>query len=170
MINFENKEIVKIGAKILINESKEYLNFNSDELKNIINLMFEAMHNAKGIGLAAPQINLPYKIFVYGFKTSDRYPTLCAVKDKVMINPTIIHYSDEISYMEEGCLSIPNLRGVAYRSQSIKVRYFDFNGIEHTENFSGIEATIIQHEYDHINGKFFLNRMRDLSTLRYSTC
>lgn len=165
-----NIDILKIGEKILISEARVVDNFDRGYLQPIIDKLFAAMHRAKGIGIAGPQVNLPYKIFVYGFTHSERYPEFEPVADNLMINAEILEYSNELITLEEGCLSIPFLRGMVPRSKTINVKYFDIDGNMHVKDFHDFEARIIQHECDHTNGLFFLNRMNELASLRNVSC
>ncbi len=122
--------------------------------------MFETMDNAKGIGLAAPQIGKSIRMFVADGRPLEEEET----KDfkKVFINPEIIEeYGDEWG-MEEGCLSIPGLREEVKRPGELKIRYFDENWKEHIEEYKGMSARIIQHEYDHLNGVLFTDHISAL--------
>jgi peptide deformylase len=130
--------------------------------------MFETMYNASGVGLAAPQVGLDIRLFVVdGSPMADdedeleegeepENPELVGFK-KVFINPEIIEETGEKWAFEEGCLSIPGLRGDVMRPANVKIRYRDENWEEHEETFTGIAARIIQHEYDHLEGKLFVD-------------
>lgn len=119
--------------------------------------MFETMHQASGIGLAAPQIGKSLRMFI-----ADATP----LEDEeigdwkqVFINPEIIEeYGDDWAF-EEGCLSIPNVREDVIRPEKVKIVYFDENWEEHKEEFDGMQARIIQHEYDHIDGILFTDHL-----------
>lgn len=119
--------------------------------------MFETMHNAQGIGLAAPQIGKSIRMFI-----ADASP----LEDEeignwkqVFINPEIIEETGDEWAFEEGCLSIPNIREDVNRPETINIHYFDENWQEHTEVFGGMQARIIQHEYDHIEGVLFTDHL-----------
>ena len=130
-------------------------------LEKLIDDMFETMYAAQGVGLAAPQIGLPIRLFIV-----DAYPLsddkefknisdeLKSFK-KVFINPTILSEEGETWKFSEGCLSIPGIREDISRQEKITIEYLDENFISYTETFSDIRARIIQHEYDHIEGKLF---------------
>jgi peptide deformylase len=131
------------------------------ELKKLIDDMYETMYHAQGVGLAAPQVGLPIRIFVV-----DTQQTYTEEEDKslgikkVFINAEIIdEWGDTFPY-EEGCLSIPMVRGEVEREESIKIRYWDENFNEYTEDYSGLEARVIQHEYDHIEGVLFTELLK----------
>ena len=124
------------------------------ELKSLIESMFETMHQAEGIGLAAPQIGLAIRLVVVDLDVlSDDYPEF---KDfsRVYINAHILETSDETDTMEEGCLSLPGIHEKVFRPESILMTYYDENWEEHTDEFSGLAARVIQHEYDHFYHEF----------------
>lgn len=132
-------------------------------LDELIQNMFETMYAASGIGLAAPQIGESLRLFIVDANPiKDDYPELEGFK-KIFINPYITEDSENNETMEEGCLSIPLIREVIERPAEITLEYYDENWSFHTEKFSGMAARIIQHEYDHIEGILFVDR---ISTIR----
>ena len=122
---------------------------------NLSNDMFETMSKADGIGLAAPQIGISKRIFVVDGTTLED-EEMSSFK-KVFINPVVLGEDGEEWEFEEGCLSIPGVRGGVFRKSDILIRYFDENWNEIEESYSGMKARIIQHEYDHIEGKLFVD-------------
>ncbi len=130
------------------------------QLKELLDNMYETMYNSHGIGLAAPQIGLPIRIFIVdGSPIDDIEP---ANFKQTFINPEIIkEWGDEWKY-EEGCLSIPTIRENVFRKPELTIRYLDENFVEHEKSFSGMAARIIQHEYDHIEGKLFVDHISPL--------
>ena len=131
------------------------------DLQTLIQDMFETMHVAKGIGLAAPQIGKSIRLFVVDGTTIEDEPELEGFK-KAFINPRIIQeHGDEWNF-EEGCLSIPNIREDVFRKAKLKIRYVDENWMLHEEEYDGMKARIIQHEYDHIEGKLFIDYLSPL--------
>lgn len=132
-----------------------------EDQKQLIADMFETMVAADGIGLAAPQIGKSIRLFVVDATLLDDEPELKTFK-KVFIN-AIIHEADgKDAELEEGCLSIPNIRETIRRKDRIRISWFDENWESHEEEFSGMKARIIQHEYDHIEGKLFLDHLTPL--------
>lgn len=124
-------------------------------LEALINNMFETMYNASGVGLAAPQIGKSVRVFVIDADPfQDEDPSLVGFK-KVFINPEIIEEDGEEWAFNEGCLSIPDVREDVKRLPNIKLRYLDENFEEHVEEYTGVAARVIQHEYDHIEGVLF---------------
>jgi peptide deformylase len=135
--------------------TKDYPN-----LIEIIENMFETMYRANGLGLAAPQIGLSIRLFVVDGSNVEKDD----LKDfkKIFINAQILDEEGEEWMYNEGCLSIPGIREDIYRIPKIKIKYQDENFVEHIEEYSGIAARVIQHEYDHINGVLFTDRISSL--------
>lgn len=129
------------------------------ELDELVNNMFETLHNSDGVGLAAHQIGKPLSLFVIDFKNSSMEPD--GIK-KVFINPEIIKYSDELDYFGEGCLSIPGIEEEIKRPKSITIKYLDENFTEHIEDYDDILSRIIQHEYNHTRGILFIDKLPPL--------
>lgn len=135
------------------------------DLKKLIADMWETMYSSNGVGVAAPQINRPIRLFVIdtdqiveGFDDEDKriYPNEKPIKE-VFINARIIEESGKIWAYNEGCLSIPKVREDISRLSNLRIRYMDENFVEQEKAFDGITARVIQHEYDHIEGKLFID-------------
>lgn len=142
----------------------------SFDVKKLSEEMFETMYNAKGVGLAAPQIGLNIRMFVVDgrpfnegedMEERDKDPSLIDFK-KVFINAEILEEDGDDWGFEEGCLSIPDIREDVYRPEFVTIRYFDENWEEHTEEYEGLAARIIQHEYDHIDGILFTDHLNPI--------
>lgn len=132
-------------------------------LKDLIRDMYQTMYSARGVGLAAPQVDKPYRIFIV-----DGEPMDDAVEEgeeslvgwkKIFINPEIIEEEGEDWGFEEGCLSIPDIRETVFRPETIKVRYFDQHFEQYEEVLTGMRARIFQHEYDHLEGVLFVDHL-----------
>ena len=131
-------------------------------LKQFVDDMFETMYAAEGLGLAAPQVNKSIRLFVIdGEPVAEDEPELANFK-KVFINARIVEKSGEPVPMNEGCLSIPGIREEVKREAHIRIRYFDENWEEYDEVYEGYKARIIQHEYDHLDGKLFVEKINPL--------
>ena len=156
--------IVGYGDPIL-KKKAQIVEKNYPDLKSLISDMFETMYQASGVGLAAPQIGKSIRLFIIDtsafdnkdFEETSGFKT--ATLKKVFINPEIINESGEAKPFEEGCLSIPNVREIINRKSKIKLSYFDENFVYHQESFNGIIARVIQHEYDHIEGVLFTDKV-----------
>lgn len=162
--------IVAYGDPVLKKEAEE-IDKNYPELANLISNMFETMYNAKGVGLAAPQIGKSIRLFVVDgspfaeLEEGEEYdPRAEGMENfkKVFINPIIEEESGDKWAFEEGCLSIPKIRENVYRKENLVITYFDENWILHEEAYSGYAARIIQHEYDHIEGILFTDHLSSL--------
>lgn len=131
----------------------------TDETRALITQMFEMMEIENGIGLAAPQVNLSLRIFVMQVPIQNEDESWDPGVKRVFINPTILSFSEETDYREEGCLSIPKLIGDVERPVEVTVEALDQDGNKFTETFTDLEARCVLHENDHINGKLFIDRM-----------
>ncbi|RYG12664.1 MAG: peptide deformylase [Chitinophagaceae bacterium] len=125
------------------------------DLQQLISNMFETMNNANGVGLAAPQVGLPIRLFIVDTKADEDEE----VFKKVFINAQILEETGEPWAFNEGCLSIPEVREDIVRKPNILIRYYDQNWKLHEEKVSGFAARVIQHEYDHIEGKLFTDKL-----------
>ena len=153
--------IYTYGNAVLRKEAKE-ISPDYPELNVLINNMFDTMYNAEGVGLAAPQIGLAIRLFVIDLQAfKEENPELGSFK-AVMINPEMLETSEDVEMKEEGCLSVPGIHENVSRSTKIKISYFDTNFNKHTEEFEGFKARVIQHEYDHLEGKFFTDKINPL--------
>ena len=131
-------------------------------LKELIDNMYQTMYQSDGVGLAAPQVGLPIRLFVVdATPMAEEYPEL-ANKKMTFINPEIIEFSDDEITLEEGCLSLPGINEKVSRSESITITYLDEQFEEHTETFNGFFARIVQHEYDHLEGHVFTDSISPL--------
>lgn len=138
------------------------------DLKTVAANMFETMYDASGVGLAAPQVGMNIRIFVVdgtpmneGEAEEDKEPGLEGFK-KVFVNPEILEEDGDEWGFEEGCLSIPGIRGEVFRPERLKIKYRDLDWNEHIEEYEGTAARIIQHEYDHLEGKLFTDYLPTL--------
>ena len=157
--------ILSFGNSILKKKALP-ISINKKNLKNLIDNMWDTMYAAQGVGLAAPQIGEPIRLFIvdtYPFSDNDDLSIdernfLKGFK-KVFINPKIIAEHGKECVFSEGCLSIPGIREDVKRKDSITIKFQDLNGTVSKESFSGIAARVIQHEYDHIEGILFTDKL-----------
>ena len=140
----------------------------TDKTQSLIADMFDTMSFTHGVGLAAPQVGVSQRLVVYGFDKNPRYPNETAVPFTVLINPQIIQQSDSTSLGYEGCLSLDTLRGEVERSDWIKFRAFNEQGQTIEKTVYGFEARIIQHEIDHLNGVFFVERVKNFERFGFT--
>ncbi len=148
--------IVVYGDPVLKKKAVD-IEKGSIDVKALAEDMFETMYGASGVGLAAPQIGKSIRMFVIDGAPLEE-EELMDFK-KVFINPRVVTEEGNPFVYEEGCLSIPHIREDIERPEELTIRYFDENWEEHEESFDGIKARIIQHEYDHIEGILFTDRL-----------
>ena len=151
--------IIMYGDPVLRQKAKEIK--SGSDMAQLIEDMYETMRNASGIGLAAPQIGKSIRLFVVDGTILDDEPSMADFK-KVFINPVILEELGTDWDYEEGCLSIPNIREKISRKEKLKIRYYDETWNLCEEKFDGLKARIIQHEYDHIEGKMFVDYLTPL--------
>ncbi|NNM59567.1 MAG: peptide deformylase [Legionellales bacterium] len=149
-----------MGEKCLETVSTE-MSLSDPALKQLIPDMFETMKSAEGIGLAAPQIGVNQRVLVFGFETSRRYPNRSPVPYTALVNPKLEILTDDIEYDWEGCVSLPKLRGYVPRFSKIRYEGFDENGKQVSRVVEGFHARLVQHEYDHLEGILFHERITD---------
>jgi len=153
--------IVIFGAEVLRKPSVE-ISEDYPELKKLIEDMFLTMAAAEGVGLAAPQIGKNIRLFVVDCSPWGEEDEACKDYRRAFINPEIYEVSEETDLFNEGCLSLPGLHEDVRRPIAVKMRYLDENFEEHDELFDGFRARVIQHEYDHLDGKVFTDRLAPL--------
>jgi len=153
--------IAKLGEPILRQHAKKVENINSQEILNVIDKMFHCLNESKGVGLAAPQIFESYQILIISSYPNERYPNAPLMKGEVLINPIILNKSEKIQKDWEGCLSIPGIRALVPRHKTIEVAYTKTDGTQTNVQFEDFIARIFQHEYDHLIGKVYLDRVED---------
>lgn len=149
------------GFPVLRKKTVE-LQKGDEQLKQLVEDMYETMYGASGVGLAGPQVGKSLRIFVI-----DTIESLEDEKDeegikRAFINPQIVAEGGKPYDYEEGCLSIPNIRGDVSRKAQVRLKYFDENWKEHDEIFEGLNARVIQHEYDHVEGILFTDHLKPL--------
>jgi peptide deformylase len=150
--------IIPYGHPVL-RKRAENITQGYPELEKLIDDMYETMYNAKGVGIAAPQIGKSIRLFIVdGSPIEDDTLDMANFK-KVFINAEILREDGEEWGYDEGCLSIPDVIEEVYRQEEVRIRYTDRNWVQHEETFVGIQARIIQHEYDHLEGVLFTDHL-----------
>ena len=162
------REIVEIGHPVLRERARELSTeeLRSEPVQQLIDDLIETMRAADGAGLAANQVGEALRVAVVEVRPGNpRYPYKPPVPLTVIVNPVIEPIDDEVVQINEGCLSVPNLRGEVPRHVSIRLRYLDRDGAEHEEVRRGLTAGTFQHELDHLDGVLFVDRVSDPCTL-----
>jgi peptide deformylase len=165
--NVTRLDIVQIGHPALRERAAEVgdARFGSAELQHLCDDLVETMRGANGAGLAAPQVDVPLRIFTAEVGDNPRYPYKPRLGLRVLVNPAVRPVSSETYESYEGCLSIPDLRGLLVRHAEVEVAYRDPVGNTHVERFGGLSAGTMQHELDHLDGILFPDRVEDPTTL-----
>ena len=160
--------IVAYGDPVLRKKAKEVTK-DYPNLKELIENMKETMEQAYGVGLAAPQVGLPIRIFVIDTspfaedeELEEEEQEQLRNLQKVFINAKILEEEGDEWAFNEGCLSIPDIREDVFRKPEITIEYYDGDFVKHTESYSGLAARVIQHEYDHIEGVLFTDKLSSL--------
>ncbi|MFM8312217.1 MAG: peptide deformylase [Ilumatobacteraceae bacterium] len=161
------REILHVGNPLLREVSREVSRdeLASPAMQELIDDLIDTMHAANGAGIAAPQVGELVRITSIEVNKNPRYPYKPPIPLTVVVNPVIEFLDDELVEVNEGCLSVPNMRGNVMRHVNIRVRYLDRHGVEHDEVKRGLTAGTFQHEIDHLDGLLFLDRVHDTRTL-----
>jgi len=157
------REILKMGDPRLLRVAKPVEDIHAPELKDIIADMYETMHAANGVGLAAPQIGIDLRLMIFGFNENPRYPTEMPVPLTTLINPWVEVLSEETEEGWEGCLSVPGMRGVVPRATHIRYGGLKEDGSAFECEARSFHARVFQHEFDHLNGVLYPQRITDMS-------
>lgn len=160
-------KIAQIGAPVLRERSRDLARdeLQSAEIQGFIDDLVETMHDASGAGLAAPQVYRPIRVCAIEVKDNPRYPYKPNVPLTILVNPVLTPISEATFQNFEGCLSVPDLRGVVTRHAELRVQAWDRHGHEIDRVVRGITAGTFQHECDHLDGKLFVDRVTDPHTL-----
>ena len=149
-----------IFGQPVLRKTAEDIDFESyPNLKELIDNMFETLRKSEGVGLAAPQVGLPIRLFIIDLDVLSEDEPQYKGYLRAFINPEILEESEETVSMSEGCLSIPGINENVKRPAKVLVNYLDENGEEHERWLEGFEARVFQHEYDHLDGKLFVDRL-----------
>lgn len=163
-------DILKMGDERLLRIAQPVPDslFGSAELDELIADMFQTMAHVGGVGLAAPQIGVDLQLVIFGFERSERYPDAEPVPQTVLLNPLITPLTPLLEEGWEGCLSVPGLRGVVERYQSIRYEGFDPQGQPIMRVANGFHARVVQHECDHLIGRLYPSRITDFSRFGFT--
>ncbi|MDD2894561.1 MAG: peptide deformylase [Aliarcobacter sp.] len=159
MFDSTDIKIAKLGEKVLRLKAKKVKDIKGDETQKIISIMLETLKKSNGVGLAAPQISISKQIMIISSKPNARYPNAPLMEELVLINPKIIKTSKAKNKDWEGCLSIPGIRAQVPRYRKIEVKYKTIDNEKKTIVFKDFIARIFQHEYDHLIGLAFIDRV-----------
>ncbi|KQZ79924.1 peptide deformylase [Rhodanobacter sp. Root561] len=164
------REILKMGDPRLLRVAPivPAAMIGTAELDALIVDMFDTMHAADGVGLAAPQIGVDLQLVIFGFDNNERYPEAPAVPRTILLNPVITPLSQDMEEGWEGCLSVPGLRGAVNRYSLIRYQGVDPQGERIDRRAEGFHARVVQHECDHLIGRLYPSRITDFSRFGYT--
>ena len=161
--------ILKMGDARLLRKAQPVLTFDTDALHMLVLDMFDTVRAVNGAGLAAPQIAVDLQLVVFGTdRINPRYPDAPLVPRTVLLNPVIIPIGSEEEDGWEGCLSVPGMRGLVPRFSNIRYTGFDLYGEPIDRTVCGFHARVVQHECDHLIGKLYPMRVRDLTQFGFT--
>ena len=163
------REILKMGDARLLRVAQPVLNFGGPDLAALVADMKDTMLAANGAGLAAPQIGVDLQLVIFGFERNQRYPDAEPVPYTVLCNPRIEPLGPEEEDDWEGCLSVPGLRGKVPRHARIRYTGVGPDGRLIDREATGFHARVVQHECDHLIGRLYPTRMRDLTQLGFTS-
>ena len=152
-------EIAQLGANVLRLQAKEVKDIDSSEVQVIVSELFTTLADTNGVGMAAPQISASWRMMIVASRPSERYPYAPEMEPTLMINPGFEKLSETREKDWEGCLSIPGIRAKVSRYTQIKVNYINAEGEFVSQALDGFVARIFQHEYDHLDGLVYLDRV-----------
>ena len=162
------REILKMGDARLLRIAQPVERFDTRELHALVADLFDTMEAAQGAGLAAPQIGVDLQVVIFGFTRNDRYPDAPAVPRTVLVNPRVVPIGDVEELGWEGCLSVPGLRGQVPRWARVRYSGLDPLGRAIEREADGFHARVVQHECDHLIGRLYPTRMRDLTQFGFT--
>ena len=158
-------EIIQLGNPRLRTKARVVENIQDRRIQKLINNLIATVNQANGVGIAAPQVANSDRLFIVASRPNPRYPNAPEMEPTAMINPRILAHSTEVVKGWEGCLSIPGIRGLVPRYQVIEVEYSDRDGKLQKQELTDFVARIFQHEYDHLEGIVFLDRLESTQDL-----
>ena len=153
--------VIQLGNPILRHRAEQVKNIKNEYIQRLIDELMVTVVQADGVGIAAPQVARSHRLFIIASRPNPRYPKAPQMEPTAMINPEITAHSPETVKGWEGCLSVPGIRGFVPRYQAIEVEYSDRNGKLQKLELTDFVARIFQHEYDHLEGKVFLDRVEN---------
>jgi len=156
------QKVLRMGDPRLLQVAEPVTEFNTAELDGLIQDMFDTMAAFEGAGLAAPQIGVSKRLFIFGVEANPRYPEVEPVPTTILINPRLEALAKDMDEDWEGCLSVPGMRGLVPRFTRLRYSGCDQHGKQFTREVEGFHARVVQHEYDHLDGILYPRRIRNM--------
>ena len=161
------QKVLRMGEPELLKVCKAVTNFNTASLDELVENMWDTMHEENGAGLAAPQIGINLRVVVFGFENNPRYPDALDIPTTVLINPEITFITDQTEECWEGCLSVPGMRALVPRYTHIRYSGRDQKGQPFTREVNDFHARIVQHECDHLDGILYPQRITNMKSFGF---
>lgn len=158
----EALRISQLGDPVLRQMAQPIDNVYDKTIQNLADNLLDILVTSSGVGIAAPQVSVPYRLLIVASRPNRRYPNAPFMEPTVMINPHLVSHSGEVVKDWEGCLSVPGIRGLIPRYRQIEVEYTNRQGKQVRQELNDFVARIFQHENDHLNGMVFLDRLESL--------
>ncbi|MGQ4650379.1 peptide deformylase [Lyngbya aestuarii] len=152
-------QVAQLGNPVLRQPAQLVDNFLDKHLQQLVDNLIATTKVSSGVGIAAPQVSESYRLLIVASRPNLRYPHAPKMEPTAMINPRLIAHSPDMVKGWEGCLSVPGIRGLVPRYRAIEVEYISRDGQKHRQEFTDFVARIFQHEYDHLDGLVFLDRL-----------
>jgi peptide deformylase len=162
------REILRMGDSRLLARAKNVTEFNQSDLDQLLVDMWDTMRAASGVGLAAPQIGVDWRVLVFGAEDNPRYPEAEKVPFTVLINPVLTPLTEQLQDDWEGCLSVPGMRGEVTRFTELRYQGYDQFGAPIDRTVSGFHARVVQHECDHLDGILYPMRIQNMRKFGYT--
>jgi peptide deformylase len=160
-----NREILQLGNPTLRQLARPVEDLQDPALQRLIDELIETLTASGGVGIAAPQVGLSLRLVIVASHPTPRYPYAPEMPPLPLLNPQIVSHSNEVEKGWEGCLSVPGVRGLVPRALSVTVDYLDRQGTQQQQTFHDFVARIFQHEYDHLQGLVFIDRVESTHEL-----
>ncbi|NJL20674.1 MAG: peptide deformylase [Leptolyngbyaceae cyanobacterium SM1_3_5] len=157
--------VIQLGNAILRQSATAIDSVHDPAIATLIENLMATLQQSNGVGIAAPQVAVSKRLFIVASRPNPRYPNAPEMQPTPMINPRLVSHSDEMGKDWEGCLSVPGIRGLIPRYQSIEVEYLNPNGQLQTQELTDFVARIFQHELDHLDGLVFLDRLESVQEI-----
>jgi peptide deformylase len=164
-MQIKKQEILQIGNPTLRQHAQSIDNLKDPSTQALIDELLHQMTQANGVGIAAPQLGIAQQLIIIASRPNPRYPDAPEMEPLPLLNPRIVAYSAEIEKGWEGCMSVPGIRGLVPRYTAVTVAYQDRHGIPQEQVFENFVARIVQHEYDHLQGTIFIDRVEHTTEL-----
>lgn len=155
-------DIAQLGNPVLRRVAEPIYHIHDDWVQPLVDGLLATLHRANGVGIAAPQVGSSHRLLVIASRPNARYPNAPEIDPIVMINPHLVDHADNVEKDWEGCLSIPGLRGLVPRYEAVEVEYTNRDNRLERTTLTGFIARIFQHEFDHLNGRVFLDHIEDI--------